>query len=445
MRWKLVGDGAAFLKGATRASTHGPSTAADRARLALARVDPRALVQPGQPGSGRGVVAAISSCHCSRSSTWPGARDSSSPPTRRRGGRAARKNERGAFWVSAATVNPRIVYGGDRQPTPADVERLHHLAHEQCFIANSVKTEIRVAGSGDDDVALRSRPPSCSISTARSTDSRAGITACIRHGARTSSARVPRRRRADDFVGPRCAAPCRPCSTPGIRRSSRKPSRTTAPATDDVASSRTRVYGRRARDAGRGRAQPGAPGRATAKLQHAARAHRGALRVDPALRGASTGPKPADAIRRQAGPGRAPDRGGRGPADTSVMVGDRASAIVAARRATASARSARRGATATPASSRAPRVDLLCESRAPSRAAWAAWSSEPMPATSAPSRSSASSTSRRPGVLRGLLGFRVDWEHRFRRAAPLYMQVSRDGLVLHLSEHHGDACPGSQR
>ena len=59
-----------------------------------------------------------------------------------------RKNERGAFWVSAVTLNPRIVYGGDRQPTAADVDHLHHLAHEQCFIANSVKTEIRVAGVG---------------------------------------------------------------------------------------------------------------------------------------------------------------------------------------------------------------------------------------------------------------------------------------------------------
>jgi hypothetical protein len=29
------------------------------------------------------------------------------------------------------------------------------------------------------------------------------------------------------------------------------------------------------------------------------------------------------------------------------------------------------------------------------------------------------------------------------RGAPLYMQVSRGGLVLHLSEHHGDCCPGS--
>lgn len=42
------------------------------------------------------------------------------------------------------------------------------------------------------------------------------------------------------------------------------------------------------------------------------------------------------------------------------------------------------------------------------------------------------------------LGFQVDWEHRFAPDAPVYMQVSRDELVLHLSEHHGDATPGSR-
>ena len=41
------------------------------------------------------------------------------------------------------------------------------------------------------------------------------------------------------------------------------------------------------------------------------------------------------------------------------------------------------------------------------------------------------------------LGFRVDWEHRFEPNAPLYMQVSRDTCVLHLTEHHGDCCPGA--
>ncbi|WP_299934971.1 glyoxalase superfamily protein [uncultured Nitratireductor sp.] len=40
------------------------------------------------------------------------------------------------------------------------------------------------------------------------------------------------------------------------------------------------------------------------------------------------------------------------------------------------------------------------------------------------------------------LGFAVDWEHRFGPDMPLYMQVSRGGLRLHLSEHSGDAAPG---
>ena len=43
----------------------------------------------------------------------------------------------------------------------------------------------------------------------------------------------------------------------------------------------------------------------------------------------------------------------------------------------------------------------------------------------------------------GFLGFTLEWEHRHEDAAPLYAQVQRGYLVLHLSEHHGDATPGS--
>ncbi|QGG96419.1 glyoxalase superfamily protein [Actinomarinicola tropica] len=43
----------------------------------------------------------------------------------------------------------------------------------------------------------------------------------------------------------------------------------------------------------------------------------------------------------------------------------------------------------------------------------------------------------------GFLGMSVDWEHRFEPGLPLYRQVSRDDLVLHLTEHHGDSTPGS--
>lgn len=43
----------------------------------------------------------------------------------------------------------------------------------------------------------------------------------------------------------------------------------------------------------------------------------------------------------------------------------------------------------------------------------------------------------------GFLGMTVDWEHRFEPHMPLYTQVSRGDLILHLSEHSGDASPGA--
>jgi organic hydroperoxide reductase OsmC/OhrA len=55
------------------------------------------------------------------------------------------KNDKGVPWVSAVTLHPRITYSGDKLPTATDVENLHHRAHEQCFIANSIKTVVSVA------------------------------------------------------------------------------------------------------------------------------------------------------------------------------------------------------------------------------------------------------------------------------------------------------------
>jgi hypothetical protein len=41
------------------------------------------------------------------------------------------------------------------------------------------------------------------------------------------------------------------------------------------------------------------------------------------------------------------------------------------------------------------------------------------------------------------LGFVVDWEQEFDENSPAYLQVSREDLILHLTEHHGDCCPAS--
>jgi catechol 2,3-dioxygenase-like lactoylglutathione lyase family enzyme len=43
----------------------------------------------------------------------------------------------------------------------------------------------------------------------------------------------------------------------------------------------------------------------------------------------------------------------------------------------------------------------------------------------------------------GFLGFDVEFEHRFEAGLPLYLGIRRNGLSLHLSEHHGDASPGA--
>lgn len=56
------------------------------------------------------------------------------------------RNARGRMAVVSARLSPEIVFSGERAPTDADVQRLHHAAHEECFIANSVCTEIAVAG-----------------------------------------------------------------------------------------------------------------------------------------------------------------------------------------------------------------------------------------------------------------------------------------------------------
>ena len=52
------------------------------------------------------------------------------------------KNEAGRFWVSRVTLKPRIDWEGAR-PSADSVDELHHAGQDECFIANSVRTEVR--------------------------------------------------------------------------------------------------------------------------------------------------------------------------------------------------------------------------------------------------------------------------------------------------------------
>jgi organic hydroperoxide reductase OsmC/OhrA len=56
------------------------------------------------------------------------------------------KNEKGKLWVSRVVLAPKLVFGGGHKPSDAEISAMHHSAHENCFIANSVKTEIVIEG-----------------------------------------------------------------------------------------------------------------------------------------------------------------------------------------------------------------------------------------------------------------------------------------------------------
>lgn len=43
----------------------------------------------------------------------------------------------------------------------------------------------------------------------------------------------------------------------------------------------------------------------------------------------------------------------------------------------------------------------------------------------------------------GFLEWKIDWSHTFGDDFPIYMQISKDSSLIHLSEHYGDSCPGS--
>ena len=56
------------------------------------------------------------------------------------------KNDKGKLFVSKVTLDPTIEFSGEKRPTPEQIADMHHLAHQECFIANSVLTEVVVAG-----------------------------------------------------------------------------------------------------------------------------------------------------------------------------------------------------------------------------------------------------------------------------------------------------------
>ena len=146
IRWTRQGEPADFLKGKYSRehawSFDGGATVAASPSPHVVRPP---FSNPANVDPEEAFVAAISSCHF-LTFIWLASKEGfviESYEDRAVG--KMTNNERGVPWVSEVTLNLKIAYG-EKKPTREDEGRLHHAAHEQCFIANSVKTKIVVAG-----------------------------------------------------------------------------------------------------------------------------------------------------------------------------------------------------------------------------------------------------------------------------------------------------------
>jgi organic hydroperoxide reductase OsmC/OhrA len=54
------------------------------------------------------------------------------------------KNEDGKIAMTEVTLKPKVIFSGEHQPSRGVLETMHHESHEACFIANSVKTEVKI-------------------------------------------------------------------------------------------------------------------------------------------------------------------------------------------------------------------------------------------------------------------------------------------------------------
>jgi organic hydroperoxide reductase OsmC/OhrA len=108
----------------------------------------KASAAPAFKGDGKGVdpeeafVASLSSCHmlsflaiCARKRLVVDHYDDDAEGH-------LEKGEKGRFWMSRVTLRPRVRFAGTVDK--AALTEIHHLAHELCFIANSVTTSVAV-------------------------------------------------------------------------------------------------------------------------------------------------------------------------------------------------------------------------------------------------------------------------------------------------------------
>src|SRR5580658_3240349 len=143
IKWKRTGE--EFLKGKySREHTWTFDGGITVAASSSPNVVPAPYSNPANVDPEEAFVASLSSCHMLTFLFFAAKQGFQLDSYEDEAVGLVTKNEKGAMWVSSVALNPKIVFSGTKMPTPEDEKKLHQLAHEQCFIANSVKTEVTV-------------------------------------------------------------------------------------------------------------------------------------------------------------------------------------------------------------------------------------------------------------------------------------------------------------
>jgi organic hydroperoxide reductase OsmC/OhrA len=146
VEWRSAATAADFLKGRyTREHTWEFDGGATLRASASPSVVPAPWSEPAGVDPEEAFVAAVSSCHMLTFLYLASKAGFVVERYRDHAVGTMSKSGGGTPWISRVTLTPEITYGGDRRPGAEEEERLHHGAHEGCFIAASIKTEVVVA------------------------------------------------------------------------------------------------------------------------------------------------------------------------------------------------------------------------------------------------------------------------------------------------------------
>ncbi len=108
---------------------------------------PEFLGKPDRVDPEQALVAALSSCHLLTFLAIAARKRYVVDRYEDRAVGFMEKNEGGKLWVSRVELHPNITFSGDRQPDAGTLEKIHDQSHHECFISNSVKTDVVVVQS----------------------------------------------------------------------------------------------------------------------------------------------------------------------------------------------------------------------------------------------------------------------------------------------------------